>query len=153
MYPIFSKTLSRAELFENAVFAYACGRFSKTLTSHYQFQSTSRNITNLVKMADRPFIFLSVTLLLLVRQNTSVYWSHARLACHDTPRNGSCLLLLVVLESTVYVSWQRKSWILRRCGRHDVAFCLFTWTSSEDGTVEGLRWRRRWVDNKRSFIS
>ena len=32
--------------------------FSKTLTSHYQFQSTQRNIIHLFKMADRRFNFL-----------------------------------------------------------------------------------------------
>ena len=35
---------------------------SKTLRTHFQFQSTSRNIRNLFKMADRRFPFLSFIL-------------------------------------------------------------------------------------------
>ena len=34
-------------------------------TSHYQFQSTPRNIINLFKMADRRFTFLSLILELI----------------------------------------------------------------------------------------
>lgn len=52
------------ELFENDVFRVNVWtdekrNFSKTLTSHYQFQSTPRNIINLFKMAYR---FLSLML-------------------------------------------------------------------------------------------
>ena len=36
--------------------------FSKTLRTHYQFQSTPRNIRNLFKIADARFPFLSFTL-------------------------------------------------------------------------------------------
>ena len=65
----FSKTLSRVELFENAVFACTCGQtkrnFSKTLRTHYQFKSTPRNIRNLFKMADGRFSFLSFILWLI----------------------------------------------------------------------------------------
>ena len=39
--------------------------FSKTLRTHYQFQSTSRNIRNLFKMADERFPFLSFILALV----------------------------------------------------------------------------------------
>ena len=52
----FSKTLSKVELFENAVFLFSCGRkkvwkrnFSKTLTSHLRSQATlQREISNMV---------------------------------------------------------------------------------------------------------
>ena len=39
--------------------------FSKTLKTHYQFQSTPRNIKNLLKMADGRFPFLSFMLRLI----------------------------------------------------------------------------------------
>ena len=52
----FSKTLSKVELFENAVFLFSCGlkkvwkqNFSKTLTSHLRSQATlQREISNMV---------------------------------------------------------------------------------------------------------
>ena len=76
----FSKTLSRVERFENAVFSCTCGQtktelfenavfrvrvdkrkrnFSKTLRTKYQFQSTPHNIRNLLKVAEGRFPFLS----------------------------------------------------------------------------------------------
>ena len=39
--------------------------FSKTLKTHYQFQSTPRNVKNLLKMADGRFPFLSFMLRLI----------------------------------------------------------------------------------------
>ena len=54
------------ELFENAVYPYTCGQikrnFSKTLTSHYQFQSTPRNILHKIQMANNHLAFLSLIL-------------------------------------------------------------------------------------------
>ena len=63
----FSKTLSRVELFENAVLRERVNRrkgtdCSKTPRTHYQFQSTSRNIRNLFKTANGRFPFLSFIL-------------------------------------------------------------------------------------------
>ena len=51
--------------------------FSKTLSSHYQLQSTPRNIRNLFKMADRRFPFLSFLLGLI---SNLVAWFQANLA-------------------------------------------------------------------------
>ena len=65
----FSKTLSRVELFETLFSRVRVDRrkknFSRTLKTHYQFQSTPHNIKNLLKMADGRFPLLSFMLRLI----------------------------------------------------------------------------------------
>ena len=73
-------------------------KFSKTLTSHFQFQSTPRYIMNLFNMAENRFTFLSLILGLLLNQipcfQMQIY------LCHffklTFPEGGSIIRLLSI---------------------------------------------------------
>ena len=88
--------------------------FSKTLKTHYQFQSTPRNIKNLLKMADGRFPFLSFMLRLISNL----------IACFQAN-------LALLIPQADYSRRQQNRWLLSlpvsRGGRLDLPLVWLCW--------------------------